>query len=417
MNEHSKNQKLISYQPYILRKQNLKKYIEDSQNENPIEDINNEYPYIKKINKLEKKIEKLQKENELQKKQLSMISSNGKFNLSEIGNKKLKKSFSYARDYTGNDDNNYYNRNNNISSPYENYNKDKIIREDIKNLKRSYYNIKFTMEKKMKDLEKKQKINFEYLKNKLDGNSFTQKYKDIPKENLSFYVKKIVEQRQNSFEEELRRKMRLEKAINNKIEESILEKYRNSSFKENNNYNLNERTKFLLNEMLEEKRNKNNSFQLPLLNNKYNLNNKSERVLLLEKKNNEILKRILELQKNKEMRRMKKNLMEKRLINNNYMLNNYENEIYNNNYYKRNYNNNYIPRSNEPYKRRKIIRESDESEESESSEREKKKYKKKKKKKISESEENSNSESQSKNEYESNLTTKTYIKTESSESN
>ena len=424
--------KEIPYQPYILRKYNIqpqKSYNEDNSGSNIIKP---EYPFINKVYNIQNRIDKIRKENENQKSHRNILPLENSFYYPENQGKYLKKSYSLLGNGKKHKNklllkNNRYDTplNNHYNHYSNNYSKERSIEDDIKYLKRSYNNIQYTLDRKMEELDLKQQLNFEFLKKQLKPSSSK---KSIGDNDLSNYINNLVTQKQNSFEDKIRSNMRLDNAINRHLEENLLNKY-NRSFKMKEKQNIEDnRTKNILNELINEYKNdvkQKKSISLPYIKKKnYNNNILNERLKLdlrlsqqklkNEDKTNEILDRIIELQKENEIKKMKKKLMrnqilmmQNQMIQNqmmeNQMMENQmmENQIMDYDYYPEE-NIRYIRRRDYPLIRRRRRENEYESEESEESEdykkqkakKKKKKNKKKSKKKESESE-TSESESES----------------------
>ena len=411
--------KEIPYQPYILRKYNIqpqKPYNEDNSGSNIIKP---EYPFINKVYNIQNRIDKIRKENENQKSHRNILPLENSFYYPENQGKYLKKSYSLLGNGKKHK-NKLLLKNNRYDTPLNkhynhysnNYSKERSIEDDIKYLKRSYNNIQYTLDRKMEELDLKQQLNFEFLKKQLKPSSSK---KSIGDNDLSNYINNLVTQKQNSFEDKIRSNMRLDNAINRHLEENLLNKY-NRSFKMKEKQNIEDnRTKNILNELINEYKNdvkQKKSISLPYIKKKnYNNNILNERLKLdlrlsqqklkNEDKTNEILDRIIELQKENEIKKMKKKLMKNQiLMMQNQMIQNQmmenqmmENQMMDYNYYPEE-NIRYIRRRDYPLIRRRRRENEYESEESEESEyykkqkakKKKKKNKKKSKKKESESE-------------------------------
>ena len=432
--------KEIPYQPYILRKYNIqpqKPYKEDNSGSNIIKP---EYPFINQVYNIQNRIDKIRKENENQKSQKNILPLENSFYYPENQGKHLKKSYSLI----GNGKkyknklvltNNRYDTplKNNYNHYSNNYSNERSIEDDIKYLKRSYNNIQYTLDRKMEELDLKQQLNFEFLKKQLNPSSSK---KSIVDNDLSNYINNLVTQKQNSFEDKIRSNMRLDNAINRHLEENLLNKY-NRSFKMKEKQNIQDnRTKNILNELINEYKNdvkQKNSISLPYIKkNNYNnfLNERlkldlrlSQQKLKNEDKTNEILDRIIELQKENEIKKMKKKLMrnqilmmQNQMIQNqmmeNQMMENQimENQMMDYNYYPEE-NIRYIRRRDYPLIRRRRKENEYESEESEYYKKQKVKKKKKNKKKSKKKEsENETSESESEESEESEYHKKQKVK-------
>ncbi len=409
--------KEIPYQPYILRKYNIqpqKPYKEDNSGSNIIKP---EYPFINPVYNIQNRIDKIRKENENQKSQKNILPLENSFYYPENQGKHLKKSYSLlgnGKKYK----NKLLLKNNRYDTPLRgnynhysnNYSNERSIEDDINHLKRSYNNIQYTLDRKMEELDLKQQLNFEFLKKQLKPSSSK---KSIVDNDLSNYINNLVTQKQNSFEDKIRSNMRLDNAINRHLEENLLNKY-NRSFKMKEKQNIQDnRTKNILNELINDYKNdvkQKNNISLPYIKkNNYNnfLNERlkldlrlSQQKLKHEDKTNEILDRIIELQKENEIKKMKKKLMRNQiLMMQNQMIQNQmmedqmmENQMMDYNYYPEE-NIRYIKRRDYPLIRRRKENEY-ESEESEYHKKQKVKKKKKKNKKKSKNKESENETSE-----------------------
>ena len=401
---HSQSIKPISYQPYILRKQNLN-YQKNYEEDNSIDNLNNpEKPLLDRITQLQNTIDKLKNENQQQKNKLNLLYNN----IYTPSNDLLKRTQSL--NYRKKELLPYYNNQRNINKYDNNM---RTLEDGINNLRNSYHNIKKSFERKMKELELKQQMRYEYLIDQLSQrnifNSNNKYKKKIPDENLTYYVQKIIDEKQNSFEDRIKRKMNLENAINKKIEENLLDKYNNSLSIKQKILEQELRNRNLLNDLIYEKRdeikNKSNSLILPSINDrditrefeKFN-EESNKRRLLIEEKNNQILKRIMDLQKNNEIKNMQKRLLQNQILQNNIMMNNQMNyDQMNYDYYQRPVR--IIRRHHKPLRRkyrRRMESDFESDDESEENESEDEEYYKKKKKKNKENKKKIKSESQSK---------------------